>query len=399
MRIKVIAIPICSISSLSKEVENVGSVYLDHGATTPLHPDVLSSMMPYFTETFGNPSSLHRFGQKAKIALDEARKTVAEALGAHTSEIVFTGGGTEADNLALIGVMESIGKGHLITSQIEHHGVLHTCEYLASRGFAVTYLPVGPTGKVNLEDVRKAIRKDTVLISIMYGNNETGVIQPVREIGEMARKRGIYFHTDAVQALGVESLDVKEIPLDLLSITAHKINGPKGVGALYVKKGVPLSSVLHGGSQEKKRRAGTENLPGIVGFAKAIEMTLQKRQEHREQYLSFRSLMIKVWKEAGLEFIINGDEEETLPHILNVSFPPLKAEALLMNLDLAGIAASGGSACTAGSLEPSHVLLAMGLSKERIDSAIRFSFGWSNNWQQIQEAAEKIAKIVQRLKK
>lgn len=375
------------------------SIYLDHAATTPLHPDVLSEMLPFYHEHFGNPSSLHRYGQKAKVALDQARESIAQTLGCLPAEIIFTGGGTEADNLAIVGVMEAAGKGHIITSQIEHHAILHTCEYLESRGFEVTYLPVGEDGKVEPEAVRQAIRPETVLISVMYGNNETGIIQPISQFGEIAREHGVYFHTDAVQAAGIESINLKALPVDLMSFSSHKINGPKGVGALFVRKGVKISPLLHGGSQEKKKRAGTENLPGIVGFAKAIQLADQTREIHRKEYLSFKGIMETVWKEHGISFTVNGSEKDGLPHILNVSFPSVKAEALLMNLDLAGIAASAGSACTAGSLEPSYVLLAMGLSEERVRSAIRFSFGLGNSQQQVRWAAEKIAGIVQRLKK
>lgn len=375
------------------------SVYLDHAATTPMHPDVLSAMLPYYQEMFGNPSSLHRYGQLAKIALDQSRETVAKCLGCTPGEIIFTSGGTESDNLALIGVMEAFGHGHLITSEIEHHAILHTCDYLARRGFEITYLPVGPNGQVNPRDLRQAIRPDTRLISIMYGNNETGIKQPIYELGNIARERGIYFHTDGVQAVGLESFQLHEWPIDLLSLSSHKINGPKGVGALYVAKGVKILPHHHGGSQEKNKRAGTENVPGIVGFAKAIEIVTANKESLGEKYFRFKSIMTEIWRREGVNFALNSTEEECLPHILNVSFLNVKREKLLMNLDLAGIAASAGSACTAGSLQPSHVLQAMGLAEERVDSAIRFSFGLGNTEEQIRHGAEKIARIVQRLNK
>lgn len=374
-------------------------VYLDHAATTPLHPDVLTAMLPYYQEMFGNPSSLHRYGQLAKIALDQSRIKVAQCLGNISGEIIFTSGGTESDNLALVGVMESFGNGHLITSQIEHHAVLHTCDYLAKRGFEVTYLPVGTNGKIDPEDLRQAIRPNTRLISIMYGNNETGIKQPIYELGNIAREHGIYFHTDGVQAVGLEPFQLNEWPIDLMSLSSHKINGPKGVGALYSAKGVKILPHSYGGSQEKKKRAGTENVPGIVGFAKALEITTANKKDLWGKYLHFQSIMMETWEKYGVDFFVNSTKEKCLPHILNVSFPNVKREKLLMNLDLQGIAASGGSACTAGSLQPSHVLEAMGLSQERIDSAIRFSFGLGNTDEHIQQAAKKIARIVQRLNK
>lgn len=374
-------------------------VYLDHAATTPLHPDVLTAMLPYYQEMFGNPSSLHRYGQLAKIALDQSRIKVAQCLGNISGEIIFTSGGTESDNLALVGVMESFGNGHLITSQIEHHAVLHTCDYLAKRGFEITYLPVGTNGKIDPEDLRQAIRPNTRLISIMYGNNETGIKQPIYELGNIAREHGIYFHTDGVQAVGLEPFQLNEWPIDLMSLSSHKINGPKGVGALYSAKGVKILPHSYGGSQEKKKRAGTENVPGIVGFAKALEITTANKKDLWGKYLHFQSIMMETWEKYGVDFFVNSTKEKCLPHILNVSFPNVKREKLLMNLDLQGIAASGGSACTAGSLQPSHVLEAMGLSQERIDSAIRFSFGLGNTDEHIQQAAKKIARIVQRLNK
>ncbi|WP_047151246.1 cysteine desulfurase family protein [Aneurinibacillus tyrosinisolvens] len=372
-------------------------IYLDHAATTPVHPAVLDAMLPFYKEMHGNPSSLHRFGQRTRYVVDQARSTIAASLHASPAEIVFTSGGTEADNMALIGIMAAHAeKGkHLITSTIEHHAVLDTCEYLERQGYEVTYVPVDHTGTVSVEAIRAAIRPDTVLISIMYGNNEVGTLQPIEEIGRIARENGVYFHTDAVQAYGVEALDVKQLPVDLLSLSAHKINAPKGIGALYIARNIKIAPYLHGGNQEKKRRAGTENVAGISGFAKAVEIVMAQREEHRADYLKYRALMLEIWQEMGVEYTLNGHPEHYLPHILNVSFPSIKTETMLMNLDIAGIAAASGSACTAGSLEISHVLQAMNLPEAIVESAIRFSFGYGNSPEQIRAAARKIGGIVQ----
>jgi cysteine desulfurase len=373
-------------------------IYLDHAATTPVHPEVLEAMLPYYRELHGNPSSMHRFGQRTRHIVDEARSVIARCLGAAPGEVIFTSGGTEADNMALLGVMEANrdrGK-HLITSQIEHHAVLHTCKRLEAIGYEVTYLPVDETGRVSIEDVEQAIRPDTVLISIMFGNNEVGTLQHVGKIGKIAQDRGIYFHTDAVQAFGIEDVDVKRLHIDLLSVSAHKINGPKGIGALYVRRGIKIEPHLYGGNQEKKRRAGTENVPGIAGFARAAELAEETREEHRAQYEKLRTVMLDTWKEQGIDYVVNGHPELYMPHILNVSFPGMKTDAMLMHLDLAGIAAASGSACTSGSLEISHVLRAMHLPPERLESAIRFSFGYGNTVEQVREAAGRIARILSR---
>lgn len=378
------------------------TIYLDHAATTPVHPDVVAAMVPYFQEHFGNPSSIHGFGRKVRLAIEDARETVARALGTEPSRIVFTSGGTEADNLALFGpafAHRGAGKTHLVTTEIEHHAVLETCQHLERLGFSVTYLPVDRTGRVNPDDVARAIRPETVLVSVMYGNNEVGTIQPVAEIGRICRERGVYFHTDAVQAFGVEPIDVATLPVDLLTISAHKIGGPKGVGALYVRRDVVMFPHLFGGAQERKRRAGTENVPGIIGFAKAVEIAMAERAARRERYLGFRRLMLSVWEARGIDYVLNGHPEAFLPHVLNVSFPGVDTETLLMNLDLAGIAASSGSACTSGSLERSHVLKAMGLPPEVVGSAVRFSFGPANTEENVHEAAERVAEIVQRLRR
>ncbi|MDN9010826.1 cysteine desulfurase family protein [Brevibacillus laterosporus] len=376
-------------------------VYLDNAATTPVHPQVIAAMQPYFTEVYGNPSSIHGFGREARKALEKARETIADFLGADPSQIIFTSGGTEADNMALIGgalANEQKGK-HIITTQIEHHAVLHACEHLERMGFEVTYLPVDKTGMVSLDDVKKAIRPDTILVSIMYGNNEVGTIQPIQEIGSFLQEQGILFHSDCVQAFGLLRIKANELPVDLISLSAHKINGPKGVGALCMGRKTTITPYLHGGAQERKRRAGTENLAGIVGFAQAIELMRSDREERRQKYLDMRQAMLQVFREAGIAFEINGHEEHFLPHILNVSFLGVNTETMLFNLDLAGIAAASGSACTSGSLELSHVLTAMNLPKERSHTAIRFSFGMTNTTEEVTTAAQKIVQIVKRLVK
>lgn len=376
------------------------AIYLDHAASTPVHPEVRQAMLPYLDEYFGNPSSLHRFGRDARQAVDEARDKLAGALGAEPGEIVFTSGGTEADNFALIGAAmagRKRGKDHVITSAVEHHAVLETCRHLERIGFRVTYLPVDETGEVRLDALREAIDDRTALISVMYGNNEVGTLQPVEVIGEIAHGHGALFHTDAVQAFGYEPLNVRELPVDLLSVSSHKINGPKGVGALYVAKGVSLIPHMFGGSQELRRRAGTENVPGIVGFGKAAEIAAASRREHVEQARRCRDAMIRVWEKEGIDFVVNGHPRRHLPHILNVSFPGTETEILLMNLDLEGIACSSGSACTSGTLEVSHVLKAMNLPEEVLRSAVRFSFGRGNTVEEVTRAAETTARLVRRL--
>ncbi|MED1786437.1 cysteine desulfurase family protein [Brevibacillus laterosporus] len=376
-------------------------VYLDNAATTPVHPQVILAMQPYFSEIYGNPSSIHGFGREARKAMEKARETIADFLGADPSQIIFTSGGTEADNMALIGgalANEQKGK-HIITTQIEHHAVLHACEHLERMGFEVTYLPVDELGMVSLDDVKKAIRPDTILVSIMYGNNEVGTIQPIQEIGSFLQDQGILFHSDCVQAFGLLRIKANELPVDLISLSAHKINGPKGVGALCMGRKITITPYLHGGAQERKRRAGTENLAGIVGFAQAIELMRSDREERRQKYLDMRQAMLQAFSEAGIAFEVNGHDEQFLPHILNVSFLGVNTETMLFNLDLAGIAAASGSACTSGSLEVSHVLTAMNLSKERSDSAIRFSFGMTNTKEEVIVAAQKIVQIVKRLVK
>ncbi len=377
-------------------------IYLDHAATTPVHPEVLQSMLPYYTEHFGNPSSVHSFGRAAKLAMNEARDSIAGSLRCHPGQIVFTSGGTESDNTALIGTATALRgkKNHIVTTQIEHHAVLHACRHLERLGFAVTYLPVDAYGQVSVQEVERAIRPDTMLISVMYGNNETGTVQPIEAIGRLARDKGIYFHVDAVQALGVIGIDLSSLPVDLMSFSAHKINGPKGIGALYVSPDVVLSPHLHGGNQERKRRAGTENVAGIVGFAKAVELANNGLAEKRQQMELLRQAMLKTLRqELGDDgFVVNGHPQDRLPHILNVSFPGVSTETLLMRLDLEGIAAASGSACTSGSLEVSHVLLAMGLPEHISGSAVRFSFGLGNSAVEVRDAAKKTATIVKQLR-
>ncbi len=374
-------------------------IYLDHAATTPLHPDVARAMQPYFGQEFGNPSSLHRFGRAARTAVENARDTVAAAIGADPGQVIFTSGGTEADNTALIGVAlanQSRGR-HIITTQIEHHAVLHTCRHLERMGFEVTYLPVDRTGMVDPEAVRAAVRPDTILVSVMYGNNEVGTLQPIEEIGSFLRERQVYVHTDAVQAFGTVPLDVRRLPVDLMSLSAHKINGPKGVGALYCAADVKLAPHLYGGLQERKRRAGTENVAGIVGFAAAVSISQAEMGKRRSAYQEMRDAMLAEWREQGIRHVVNGHPQQYLPHILNVSFPGTDTETVLMNLDLAGIAAASGSACASGSLELSHVLTAMGLDDEVARSAIRFSFGITNSLDEVRTAARQTAEIVNRL--
>jgi cysteine desulfurase len=377
-------------------------IYLDHAATTPIHPEVLSVIVKVMEAEFGNPSSIHHFGREARKILDETRHELAQSIGTKANNIIFTSGGTEADNLAIIGYAENNrSKGsHIITSQIEHHAVLHSCEELEKRGFEVTYLPVDEHGLVSADSVEKALREDTILVTIMHGNNEVGTLQPIREIGELLSEHQAVFHTDAVQAYGIEKIDVVDLKVDLLSVSAHKINGPKGIGFLYIRDGIKLARQLFGGEQERKRRAGTENVAAIAGFRKAVEISQSELESKREIYNEFRNAFIDKLETSGISFEQNGLLDKSLPHILNLSFPGTNVEAMLVNLDLAGVAASSGSACTAGSIDPSHVLVAMfGKESDRLTNSIRFSFGLNNTREQVDKAAEETAKIVQRLSK
>ncbi|MGE7827482.1 cysteine desulfurase family protein [Paenibacillus sp. NPDC093718] len=379
------------------------SVYLDHAASTPVHPEVAERMMKVMTSQYGNASSVHAFGREAKKIVNGARDRIASLLGCQSDELVFTAGGTESDNLAILGLLESLGvKGkHVITSAIEHHAVLHTCHELERRGCEVTYVPVDSTGRVSVEDIAGAIQDNTVLVTIMYGNNEVGTVQPIFEIGELCRSRGIVFHTDAVQALGSEPINCRELPVDMWSFSAHKINGPQGVGALVVRRGLSVSPRLFGGLQEKKRRAGTENMAGIAGFTAAVEWTVMNMEARIQHYRELRSTLLEgLRQEIGEDaFVINGNSEHYLPHILNISFPGANTETMLMNLDMERIAAASGSACTSGSLEISHVLQAMKLSDPVLRSAIRISFGLGNTTQEMEYTAQKIGTILNRLRK
>ncbi|WML47421.1 cysteine desulfurase family protein [Neobacillus sp. PS3-34] len=377
-------------------------IYMDHAATSPMHPRVIEKMMEVMNSQFGNPSSIHSFGREARSLLDTSRETLAKSIGAKENEIIFTGGGTEADNLAILGVAEayqSNGK-HIITTQIEHHAVLHTCQKLEKMGYEVTYLPVDKIGRISVNDLSAALRDDTILVTVMYGNNEVGTLQPIREIGELLQGHQAKFHTDAVQAYGLEKIDVTECLIDLMSVSAHKINGPKGMGFLYAKDGVKLSQRLFGGEQERKRRAGTENTVSIAGFREAVLIAQKDQEIKREAYRQYKEIFIEKLQQLGVDFELNGLLDNSLPHVLNLSFPGTNVEAMLVNLDLAGIAVSSGSACTAGSIEPSHVLVAMfGKQSERLINSIRFSFGLGTDENQVLKAAEETAKIVNRLKK
>ncbi|TDL34451.1 cysteine desulfurase [Jeotgalibacillus sp. S-D1] len=378
----------------------MNQIYADHAATTPVHPEVLHIMTEMLTEHYGNASSIHAVGRRSRQVLDEARSFVAKCTGAHFNEIIFTSGGTEANNLAINGVADAMKhRGmHIITSKIEHHAVLHPCEALVQKGFHVTFLDVDETGSVSAEDVKNALTDETILVSIMYGNNEVGTIQPVEEIAQILTGHQALFHTDAVQAFGAEDINVKKLGVDLLSVSAHKINGPKGVGFLYVKKDTPLSPHILGGEQERKRRAGTENVASIAALAKAVELAAEEREHKRKKLAEIKNALINRLDEHGVKYSVNGSLEHTLPHVLNLSIFGADVEAMLVNLDLAGIAASSGSACTAGSIEPSHVLTAMfGQGSERLRNSIRFSFGLGSTIEQGIKIADEIALIAKRL--
>jgi cysteine desulfurase len=372
-------------------------IYLDNNATTPVLPQVLEAMHPYFSEHFGNASSVHRNGQEARTAIEQARDAVARLLGCSASEVVFTSGGTEADNLAVFGI---VGPGdHVITSAIEHHAVLNSCQHLESRSIAVTQLPVDARGLIDPEDVRRALRPNTSLISIMVANNETGVLQPVAEIGRIAKEADIYFHTDAVQAAGKVPVDVEQIGCDLLSISGHKIHAPQGIGALYVRKGTALKAMQFGGSHERSRRAGTENVPGIVGFGKACELATSGLESGSDQrLLALRDRLENSLKDATDDAGVNGREAPRVPNTTNMYFEGIEGESLVIALDLKGIAVSGGAACSSGAVEPSHVLTAMGVSQARAHSSIRISLGKQNTAADIDLALQLIPEAVSRLR-
>ncbi|MGM0419880.1 MAG: cysteine desulfurase NifS [Bacillota bacterium] len=377
--------------------------YFDYAATTPVDPEVAAEMDPFFTDKFGNPSSIYQEGQKAEQAVLQARENVQNLINADDRrEIIFTGGGTESDNLAIKGVaMAMKDKGrHIITSQIEHHAVLHTCEFMEKHlDYDVTYLPVDENGFVRVEDLKDAIRSDTVLISIMLANNEIGTIQPIPELTAVAKEEGIYFHTDAVQAPGQIEVDVNELGVDLLSLSSHKLNGPKGVGALYVRKGTKLIPQMNGGAQERKRRGGTENVPGIVGFGKAAELALERLPEKRARLTKYRDKIINTIMSNMSKVILNGPKDDRrLPNNINFCFRYVEGESILLNLDFLGIAASSGSACTSGSLDPSHVLLALGLSHEVAHGSLRISMGYSTTEEEVDYLLEKIPGVIQRIR-
>ncbi|MBC2158978.1 cysteine desulfurase [Listeria booriae] len=377
-------------------------VYLDHAATSPIHPEVVQAMLASFTNNYGNPSSIHYAGREARKSLDEARATVAQSIKADEREIVFTSGGTEGDNIALIGAaLANKERGtHIITTAIEHPAVLETCKYLETQGFTVTYLPVDGDGVISLADFDAALTDETVLVSVMYGNNEIGSVQPIREIGAHLADHQALFHTDAVQAFGMFDMDVTHLGVDLLTVTAHKINGPRGIGFLYVKNGVNLVYPFHGGEQERKRRAGTENLPGICGLAEAVRIAQESRKQKRSDFTEYKQVFVDTFKEAGIAFEVNGKLEKSLPQVMNVRFPGVSVEQLLMNLDMEGIAVSSGSACTAGTVDPSHVLVALfGEDHDGVRESIRISFGLGNTYEEMEQVAAEIVKVVERLRK
>ena len=375
-------------------------IYLDHSATTYVKKEVLDKMLPYFTDKFGNASSIYSIARESKKAIEEAREKVAKALNCENREVFFTSSGTEADNWAIKGVAYANRKkgNHIITTAIEHHAVLHTCQYLEKEGFDVTYLPVDEYGMVSLEKLKEAITDQTILISIMFANNEIGTIQPIQEIGKIAKERGIYFHTDAVQAVGNIPIDVNRYNVDLLSLSAHKFYGPKGIGALFVRKGVNMNTFLQGGAQERGRRAGTENIPGIVGLGKAIELANENIEENQKKIKALRDRLIKEILEKIPYTRLNGHPEQRLPGNANFSFQYIEGESLLLMLDMKGIAASSGSACTSGSLDPSHVLLSIGLPHEIAHGSLRLTLGDENTEEDIDKVMEVLPPIVERLR-
>lgn len=378
------------------------TIYLDHAATTPVDPRVLEAMLPFFSEFFGNPSSVYHIARETRKALDEARQTVAETMGASPQEIVFTGSGTEGDNLAIKGVARALylrGKGnHLITSRIEHHAVLHSCEHLERFGFEVTYLPVDEQGMVHPERLREEIRPTTLLVSIMYANNEVGTIEPIRELADVAHAHGVYFHTDAVQAAGALSLDVEELGIDLLSVSAHKFYGPRGVGALYVRRGVPLLPEIDGGAQERRRRASTENVAGIVGLATALRLAQEEKASYNAHCTRLRDRLIDGILERIPFVRLNGPRTQRLPNNASFCFEFVEGEGILLKLDQRGIAASSGSACSSGEIEPSHVLTAMGVPPEVAHGSLRLTVGKSNTSEQIDRVLEELPEIIDELR-
>lgn len=375
-------------------------IYLDNAATTKTAPEVVEAMLPYFTESYGNPSSIYSLGSAAKKAVMESREYIASTIGAKNNEIYFTGGGSEADNWALVATAEAYASRgrHIITSKIEHHAILHTCEYLEKRGYEITYIDVDENGILKLEELKAAIRQDTILISIMFANNEIGTIQPIKEIGQIAREYDVLFHTDAVQAYGHLPIDVDEMNIDMLSASGHKFQGPKGIGFLYIRAGIKIRSFLHGGQQERGRRAGTENVPGIVGIGKAAQLAFAHLEERREMEKALRDYLIgKI--EAEIPYCrLNGDRVKRLSNNVNFSFRFIEGESLLIMLDRKGICASSGSACTSGSLDPSHVLLSIGLPHEIAHGSLRLTINWENTLEEMDKTVDAIKGIVERLR-
>ena len=376
------------------------NIYFDNAATTPVRKEVYDEILPYFMQYYGNASSVYTIARESKKALEKAREQVAKALNADIDEIYFTAGGSESDNFALKGIAEAMGKKgkHIITTQIEHHAILHTCEYLQQRGFEITYLPVDEYGKISLEELKNAIRKDTILISVMFANNEIGTIQPIKEIGAIAKQKGIYFHTDAVQAVGHVKIDVKEMNIDLLSLSGHKICAPKGIGAIYIKKGVAINPLIHGGAQEKRRRAGTENIAGIVGLGKAIELANEEIEQNATKVSALRDKLINGILEKIPYSKLNGHPTDRLPGNCNISFEFIEGESMLLLLDSKGIATSSGSACTSGSLDPSHVLLAIGLPHEKAHGSLRMTLEHYNTEEEVDIVLEELPAIVSKLR-
>ncbi|KPK88865.1 MAG: cysteine desulfurase [Deltaproteobacteria bacterium SM23_61] len=375
-------------------------VYLDHNATTPVHPEVLEAMMPFFRDQFGNASSIHWAGREVKKYLDEAREKVSALMNADPQEIIFTGCGTESDNMAIKGVASTHqDKGrHIITSKVEHHAVLHTCQFMEGLGYEITYLSVDREGLIDPGELRRSIRPDTILVTIIFANNETGTIMPVQEIGEICRGKGVLFHTDAVQAVGKIPIDLKTLPVDILSLSGHKLNTPKGIGAQFIRKGTRLSPLIHGGAQEHHRRAGTENIPYIIGLGKACEIARRDFARRHEVLQGLRDRLQEGIFRKIPHVELNGHPTQRLPNTLNVSFLYVEGESLLLNMDLEGIAVSSGSACTSGSPDASHVILAMGKSALVAQSAIRFSLGWTNTGEDVDYVLEVLPPILERLR-
>ena len=375
-------------------------IYLDNAATTKTAPEVVDAMLPYFSEYYGNASTIDSLGAESKKAMDHARQTIADSLGAKPEEIYFTAGGSESDNWALKATAEAYAsKGkHIITTKIEHHAILHTCEYLEKRGFEITYLNVDRDGLISLDELKAAIRPDTILISVMFANNEIGTIEPIAEIGEIAKEHGVLFHTDAVQAYAQVPINVDEMHIDMLSASGHKLNGPKGIGFLYIRKGVKIRSFVHGGAQERSRRAGTENIPGIVGLGAAVERTMRIMDTKTRKEIELRDYLIGRLENEIPHCWLNGHRTKRLPNNINFSFLFIEGESMLIMLDMKGICASSGSACTSGSLDPSHVLLAIGLKHEEAHGSLRLTLSEESTKEEMDIVAEEVKKIVQRLR-